>query len=81
MSSGADDRESAVARVTLADQRVGTRACDPDIDDVADSFPPALGEVHHTVVFAPPLPVVWIATTVTVNQDRKFAADELLVEL
>jgi hypothetical protein len=81
MSSGADDRESAIAREALADQRVGTSACDPDTDDVADSFPPAFGEVHDTVVFASPLPVVWIAATVAVNQDRNFETDEFLVEL
>ena len=80
MSSGADDWESAVARSALAHQRVGTRPRDPDIDDIADSFAPAFGEVHYTVVFAPSLPVVWISATVAVDQDWKIATDEFPVE-
>ena len=81
MSSGADDPGSAVARSALADQRMGTRACDPDVDDIADFFASAFGEVHDTVIFAPSLPVVWIPATVAVDQDWKIATDEFLVEL
>ena len=81
MSSGAEDRKSTVAGGAFANQRVGTRARDPDIDDIANSFPSALGKVHHAVVFTPALPVVWVASAVAVNQNRKVATYEVLVEL
>ncbi len=80
LSSCTDDRESAIARSSLADQRVGTRAGDKNIDDIADSFTPAFGKIYDAVVFAPPLPMVGIASTVAVDQDRKVATYEFLVQ-
>ena len=81
MSSGTKNRESPVAGSAFANQRVSTRSSDPDIDDIADAFPPALGKVHHAVVFTPTLPVIGVAPAVAVNQYRNVAAHEFLVEL
>ena len=81
MSSGTKNRKSAVARSAFANQRVSTCASDPDIDDIADAFPPALGEVHYAVVFPPTLPVIGVAPAVAVDQHRNIAAHEFLVEL
>ena len=80
MSSGTDDRKSAVAGAALTYERVGARPSDPNIDDISDFFTPTFREVYDTVVFAPPLPVVRIAAAVAIDQDRKIAPDEFLVE-
>lgn len=80
MSSGAENREPAVTGGAFAYQRVCTRSRDPDIDDIADSLSPTFGKVHHAVVFTPALPVIRIAAAVAVNQHRKFATHEFLIE-